>query len=178
MRGARPVSSVSRTADDPTRELVRIRTLNTEELRSLWLKMTGARPTRQLSGELLRRMVMHRAQEQSLGGLDRPTARMLDRLVEGGGVVPTCLKVGTVLVREHQGLMHQVMVVEGGFAWNGQVLPSLSAAAKAITGTTWNGNRFFGLRKPASDREAPGRGRSQDALARSPAPRPNSEASA
>ena len=74
--------------------------------------------------------------------------------------------------------MHQVMVVEGGFAWNGQMLPSLSATGKAITGTTWNGNRFFGLRKPASDREAPGRGRSQDARALSPAPRPNNEASA
>ena len=140
--------------------------------------MTGARPTRQLAGELLRRMVMHHVQEQRLGGLDRPTARMLDRLVEGGGVAPTCLKVGTVLVREHQGVMHQVMVVEGGFAWNGQMLPSLSAAAKAITGTTWNGNRFFGLRKLAPDRQASARGRSQDALARSPAPRPNSEASA
>ena len=178
MRGPRLKSSASRTADDLARELLRIRTLNTEELRSLWLKMTGARPTRQLSGELLRRMVMHRAQEQSLGGLDRPTARMLDRLADGGGVAPTRLKIGTVLVREHEGSMHHVMVVEGGFAWQDQVLPSLSATAKAITGTTWNGNRFFGLRKPASDRQAPGRGRSQDALARSPAPRPNSEASA
>ena len=178
MRGARPVSSDSRTADDLARELVRLRTLNTDELRSLWLKMTGASSTRQLSGELLRRMVMHRVQEQRLGGLDRPTARMLDKLAEGGGVAPTRLKIGTVLVREHEGTMHQVKVVEGGFVWRDQVLPSLSATAKAITGTTWNGNRFFGLRKPASDREIPGRGRSQDALARSPAPRPKSEASA
>ena len=142
------------------------------------IQMTGARPRRQLSGELLRRMVMHRVQEQRLGSLDRPTARMLDRLAEGGEVVPTRLKIGTVLVREHEGVMHQVMVVEGGFAWNGQVLPSLSAAAKAISGTIWNGNRFFGLRKPASDRQAPGRGRSRDALARAPAQRSNSEASA
>ena len=178
MPAPRPKSSASQTADDLARELLRIRTLNTEELRSLWFKMTGARPTRQLAGELLRRMVMHHVQEQRLSGLDRPTARMLDRLAEGGGTAPTRLKVGTVLVREHKGVMHQIMVVEAGFAWNDQVLPSLSAAAKAITGTTWNGNRFFGLRRPASDREAPGRGRSQDALARPQTTRPNSEARA
>ena len=178
MRGARPVSSASRTADDLARELVRLRTLNTDELRSLWFKMTGASSIWQLAGELLRRMVMHHVQEQRRGGLDRRTAKMLDQLAEGGRVVPTRLKIGTVLVREHEGAMHQVMVVEGGFAWNGQVLPSLSAAAKAITGTTWNGNRFFGLRKPASDRQAPGRGRPRDVLARAPAQRSNSEASA
>lgn len=178
MRDSRPKSSASQTADDLARELVRIRTLNTDELRSLWSKVTGARPTRQLTGELLRRMVMHHVQEQRLGGLDRPTARMLDRMAEGCGVAPTRLKIGTVFVREHEGVMHQVMVVEGGFAWNGQILPSLSATAKAITGTTWNGNRFFGLRKPASDREVSERGRFQNALARSPAPRPNSEVSA
>ena len=39
------------------------------------------------------------------------------------------------------------MVVQGGFAWHDRVLPSLSAVARAITGTKWNGHRFFGLRK-------------------------------
>ena len=178
MRGVRPKSPASQTADDLACELARIRNLDTDELRSLWFKMTGARPTRHLSGELLRRMVMHHVQEQRLGGLDRRTAKMLDQLDAGNGVVPARLRSGTVLVREHEGVMHQVVVVEGGFAWRDQLLPSLSAAAKAITGTTWNGNRFFGLRRPARDQGSSGRNRSRDRSAPVQAAETISEASA
>ena len=94
---------------------------------------------------------MHRVQERCLGGLDRKLAATLDRLADGSATVPARLKIGSVLVREHGGVVHQVMVVSGGFAWNGRILPSLSAAAHAITGTKWNGNRFFGLRKAELD---------------------------
>ena len=55
------------------------------------------------------------------------------------------LKPGTVLVREYQGERHTVSVVPGGFAWRETTYPSLSTIARAITGTTWNGPRFFGL---------------------------------
>ena len=138
-------------------ELARIAGLDTDGLRSLWLKMTGKPSTRQLSGDLLRRMVMHRVQERCLGGLDRKLATMLDRLADGGGgPTPTRLGLGSVLVREHQGVVHQVTVVANGFAWNDRVLPSLSAAATAITGTKWNGNRFFGLRESVSNERPAG----------------------
>jgi Protein of unknown function (DUF2924) len=60
------------------------------------------------------------------------------------------LKVGTVMVREHQGATHEVMVVPGGFSWKEKTYPSLSAIAKGITGTSWNGPRFFGLRGKSS----------------------------
>jgi hypothetical protein len=56
------------------------------------------------------------------------------------------LKAGTVLVREYQGERHTVTVVPGGFVWQGATYPSLSTTARAITGTAWNGPRFFGLR--------------------------------
>jgi hypothetical protein len=56
------------------------------------------------------------------------------------------LKPGTILVREHEGVLHQVTVVNGGFAWNETTYRSLSEVARAITGTNWNGPRFFGLR--------------------------------
>ena len=56
------------------------------------------------------------------------------------------LKPGTLLVREHGGVMHRVMVMADGFAWNGTTYSNLSAIAVAITGTRWNGPRFFGLR--------------------------------
>ena len=57
------------------------------------------------------------------------------------------LKVGALLVREWNGKLERVMILEKGFAWNGQTFGSLSRIAKAMTGTTWNGHRFFGLRQ-------------------------------
>ncbi len=59
------------------------------------------------------------------------------------------LKAGALLVREWNGVLQRVMVLEKGFAWNGRTYGSLSQIAKAMTGTSWNGHRFFGLR-PAS----------------------------
>jgi len=57
------------------------------------------------------------------------------------------LKVGALLVREWKGKLERVMILEEGFAWNGQTFGSLSQIAKAMTGTNWNGHRFFGLRQ-------------------------------
>jgi hypothetical protein len=55
------------------------------------------------------------------------------------------LKPGTLLVREFEGQSHTVTVVPDGFAWTGATYKSLSEIARAITGTRWNGPRFFGL---------------------------------
>jgi hypothetical protein len=57
------------------------------------------------------------------------------------------LKAGALLVREWNGKLERVMILEEGFAWNGQTFGGLSQIAKAMTGTTWNGHRFFGLRQ-------------------------------
>ena len=151
----RPIRHRPIAATDLPRELASIAGLDTDSLRSLWLRMTGKPPTRQLSGDLLRRMVMHHVQERCLGGLDRKLATTLDRLADGRPT-PNRLGLGSVLVREHNGVVHQVTVVADGFAWNDRVLPSLSAAATAITGTKWNGNRFFGLRESVSNERLAG----------------------
>ena len=91
-------------------------------------------------------MIAYRVQEQRLGKLGREMRQRLDRLAKGGGEPVRHLKVGTVMVREHKGTLHEVMVVPGGFSWQDKTYPSLSAIALAITGTSWNGPRFFGLR--------------------------------
>jgi hypothetical protein len=65
------------------------------------------------------------------------------------------LSPGTILVREWNGQAHHVMVVEQGFAWQGITYDSLSKIAQAITGTKWNGPRFFGLRDKSSPEAAP-----------------------
>ena len=93
-------------------------------------------------------MLAWRLQAEALGGLDRESRRQLKRRgplqVEG-----LALGVGTRLRREWQGRLVEVEIeIEAsGFRCQGTLYPSLSAAASAITGTRWNGPRFFGLRQ-------------------------------
>ena len=54
---------------------------------------------------------------------------------------------GTRLVKAHGGRNHVVEVTEAGFVYDGATFTSLSAIAKHITGTHWNGLLFFGLRR-------------------------------
>src|SRR5215210_5574386 len=88
------------------------------------------------------------------GGLDRATERLLDRLAEAED--PTAvlaslrrrrMKPGTELMRHWGGTTHRVVVTEGGYAYAGETYSSLSEIARLITGTNWNGPRFFGLRQ-------------------------------
>jgi hypothetical protein len=85
-----------------------------------------------------------------LGGLDPKTAKHLTSLPRGdrlGGDRPRRLKPGTVLVREYQGERHTVTVVPGGYVWREATYASLSTIARAITGTSWSGPRFFGINR-------------------------------
>jgi len=132
-------------------ELDRIHALSLDELRALWRGLTQKNAPRALSRDLLARMLAYRIQEQALGKLSHETRRLLDRLARGEGEPVRHLKVGTVMVREHQGTLHEVMVVPGGFSWREQTYASLSTVARAITGTSWNGPRFFGLRGRGED---------------------------
>ena len=146
MNGAAQRGTSADKASDLPEQLARIKVLNTSELRSLVLSTTGKPPSRQLSGDVLRRMLSYRIQTKALGGLDPKTTKLLDRLADGGGEGNRRLMHGSVLTRELNGTMHQVMVVAEGFTWQDRTYPSLSAVAKAMTGTTWNGHRFFGLK--------------------------------
>jgi hypothetical protein len=82
-------------------------------------------------------MIAWRLQERAFGGLDRESLRR--------GSPRRRLKPGTVLVRDYQGQRHTVTVVPNGFDWQGTTYSSLSAIARAITGTAWSGPRFFAL---------------------------------
>src|SRR5205807_1006742 len=115
-----------------------------------------------LRKDLLGRMIAYRLQERAFGGLDRESLRFLHGLARHGGSPRRRLKPGTVLVRDYQGQRHTVTVVSDGFDWQGATYPSLSAIARAITGTAWSGPRFFAL---ARANGAPAR-RNQNASAR------------
>ena len=92
-------------------------------------------------------MIARHIQERAFGGLDRDSRTFLDGLArQCGGSPGRQFKPGTVLVREYRGERHTVTVAREGFDWQGTTYPSLSAIARAITGTAWSGPRFFALR--------------------------------
>ena len=131
-------------------EVTRIRSLGIDALRLRWRTMFGAVPPKGLTKDILGRMIAYRIQEEAFGGLDRELVKLLDRLARGEkpNEMSRRLKPGTVLVREYQGERHTVTIVSDGFLWGDKTYSSLSVIAQAITGTKWNGPRFFGLRMP------------------------------
>jgi Protein of unknown function (DUF2924) len=127
------------------------------ELRKLWAQELGDKPPATLGRDVLALAIAYARQERLYGGLSKPVARELDRLLDrllregcstkGVAAPATPLpRTGTVLVREWQGTTHHVTIVNDGFVWNGETYRSLSSIAHAITGTKWNGPRFFGMR--------------------------------
>ena len=126
-----------------------------EALAAIWRRHLRERVPNHLPKALLVRVLAHRLQCELLGGLSKRATTFLaeiERDLRAGRdpavslIVEKQLRPGTLLVREHDGVMHRVMVMEGAFAWEGKNFPSLSAVAKAITGTNWNGHRFFELK--------------------------------
>ena len=138
-----------------TEELERICGMDIAALRDLWRRTFRSSPPAALSRDMLARILTYHLQERHLGGLTSSQRTLLAHLAKGGRDDVRRLKVGTVLVREYQGTLHEVAVVPGGFHWQGQTYASLSASAKAITGISWNGPRFFGLRGKAGLDAAP-----------------------
>jgi hypothetical protein len=129
--------------------------LSALELAQKWrLHFSGVVPNH-LPKSILARLLAYKLQEQRLGGFSKKSVAYLKAIeadLKSGKKPETPyplqqrLKPGCQLIREHQGIEHCITVVEGGFEWEGQVYASLSSVAKAITGTNWNGHRFFGLK--------------------------------
>ena len=131
------------------------------DLRSRFRELFRAEPPKGFGPDLLRRSIAHRIQERAYGGLAREHQRLLDRLVKAAQAkpngrleLPRRIKPGSELVRTWNGKTYRVVVMEKGFAWEGRTYSSLSEIAFVITGTKWNGPRFFGLRSPSSKSEA------------------------
>ena len=127
--------------------------MTTGELKAEWAQRYGA-PAPNLSPELLRLGIAYRLQEHRLGGVSRSTKSLLRQLGalpkegERKGPPPRKLTIGTRLVRDWHGAGHTVTVLKNGFEYDGKQWRSLTAIAKAITGSHWNGPRFFGLTDP------------------------------
>jgi len=152
-------------------EIEHLRGLDLKGLRARWQSVLQRPPPDYLPRHLLFAIIAYRIQADRFGDLDHETRQLLDRTgaKEPGTAMSarlvtfdqkrTQLPPGTVLVREWDRRSQRVMVMSDGFAWNGQTYDSLSKVAFAITGTRWNGPRFFGLRDK-EDRLAMGEARS------------------
>jgi DUF2924 family protein len=124
-------------------------------LRLRWQSVFGHPPPRRSRAELLRHALAYEAQAEIFGGTDR-IRRRLDRLARGEADplarAALRLKQGTRLVREWQGEVHQVTVLEQGIDYRGTTYRSLSEVARLITGTRWSGPLFFGVKKAGVSR--------------------------
>lgn len=129
----------------PPATIAELEDIDLNGLRAIWRKQWGNVPTMR-SPDVLRIVIAWRLQARTHGGLDSETRRKLRKKapVEAEGLD---LGVGTTITRKWQGRTYEVGIEEKGFRWEGTLYVSLSAVATAITGTRWNGPRFFGMRE-------------------------------
>ncbi len=147
------------TTHDPIpARLATLKTTPTPELKRQWRELFDAEPPA-FNRRYLESRLAYRIQELAYGGLKPETIRRLEILgeqLDGGNATTRRIRqdrmpiAGTRLIREWQGVEHTVTVLANSFEWQGRPYKSLSAVARAITGTRWNGWVFFGLKNRRS----------------------------
>ena len=154
----RPSVSASIVTIQPTDVLARLaalKTASTPELKQQWRQLFETEPP-PYNRRFLESRLSYRIQELCFGGLKPETVARLEALgeqLDGGNIVVRRTRVddkpiaGTRLIREYQGIEHSVTVLNDGYEWQGRPYRSLSAVARAITKTRWNGWTFFGIRR-------------------------------
>ena len=153
--GSTPTPSIPAIPQaDVLGRLAALKTTATPELKQQWRDLFGAEPP-PYNRRFLESRLGYRIQELAYGGLKPETLARLEKLGEqfdGGKVAVRRIRgddkpiAGTRLIREFQGVEHTVTVLQDGYDYQGRPYQSLSAIARAITGTRWNGWVFFGLK--------------------------------
>lgn len=148
----------ARTAKTLDDDLAALPELPLDDLKRRWEELYGNPPPPKIGRALLTRAVAYRLQEQTFDGLNstvrKRLARMAADLRHGRNPSKTSptIKPGTRLIREWQGVTHEVIVLEKGVQYRGRTWDSLSAVAREITGTRWSGPLFFGLKRQSDGR--------------------------
>jgi hypothetical protein len=142
------------TDDNMLARIAALKTMPAPELRRQWQQLFDTPPPR-YNRRFLESRLAYRLQELAYGGLQPATVVRLEALgqqLDGGNIATRRRRAddrpiaGTKLIREYQGALHHVTVLQDGYEWQGRPYRSLSAIARAITGTRWNGLVFFGLK--------------------------------
>ena len=134
--------------------LAALKTTPIADLKQQWRTLFGKEPP-PFSKTFIQSRLAYRIQELAYGGLKPETVARLEALgeqLDGGNITLRRIRhdakpiAGTRLIRDWQGVQHTVTVLAEGYEWQGRPYNSLSAAARAITGTRWNGLVFFGIK--------------------------------
>ena len=155
---ARNGKNGERTRNSVLRQLATLQTMTLEQLREKWLDLYGSDPPRYKKQFLVKRLA-YRIQELFYGGLSEAAKTHLRQIAQDDPVATVERKVsedrksnenilpGTRFVRVWNDRRYEVVAREKGFEYDGRIFRSLSAVAREITGTRWNGKVFFGLKK-------------------------------
>ena len=144
-------------SDQVLARLAALKTTPTPKLKEQWRQLFESEPPA-FNRRYLESRLAYRIQELAYGGLKPDTVRRLEKLgeeLDGGSKAKRQTRAdvrpiaGTRLIREYQGVEHCVTVRDDDFEYQGRPYKSLSAIARAITGTQWNGVVFFGLKSAA-----------------------------
>ncbi|WP_171096801.1 DUF2924 domain-containing protein [Ruegeria sp. HKCCD7255] len=141
-------------------DICRLADADAATLRRLWQETKGTAPPKTFTARLMRLSLAWDAQAVSAGGGSAFARRAWKRVIQARtgsrfqkscrSAVPARVNDGTRILKAWGGDTHEVMITaDGGAIWNGQNYSSLSAVARAMTGTNRNGPRFFGLREVA-----------------------------
>lgn len=137
-------------------QLARLPAMSRQQLQQLWMQLFDRPSCPSIRRETLIPILAYRIQEKAFGGLKESTVRKLRDLagdIQSGrkSAIKTMIrpKVGTRYIREYEGKLHEVTVLESGYVYESKVYRSLSEIAKIITGTKWSGPVFFGYKRPA-----------------------------
>ena len=141
---------------DFTDEIQRLKKADLADLQLFWQSCSRRPFPDHLPRHLIVGLLAWQLQASRFGGFSKEEEKYLAGIDGNPGGTPInrygkregSHQVGTVLVREHDGIAHRVVKTEDGFEWQGEQYKSLSAVATAITGTNWNGLRFFGVAAP------------------------------
>jgi hypothetical protein len=140
------------------RQLAALEKMNTEQLREKWFDLYGEKAPKYKKAFLMKRLA-YRVQELFYGGLSEPAKECLKRIAGNDAVATVKVQVpdarkpqdsilpGTRFVRIWNGRRYEVIARDSGFEYDGRIFRSLSAIARAITGTRWNGKIFFGVKR-------------------------------
>ena len=140
--------------DNVLAQVAALRSMPAPKLREQWQRLFDTPPPR-YNRRFLESRLAYRIQELAYGGLKPATVTRLEALgeqLDGGNITVRRQRAndrpiaGTRLIREYQGVENAVTVLNDGYEWQGRPYRSLSAVARAITGTRWNGLVFFGLK--------------------------------
>jgi hypothetical protein len=135
------------------RQLAQLPAMDRRALEKLWRDLFDRVPSPALRRETLIPILAYRIQEKAFGGLRESTVRKLRALAEEHTTEPRPVqdevrpKTGSRYVREYDGKLHEVTVLDFDYEYQGNAYRSLTEIVKVITGTKWSGPAFFGLRR-------------------------------